>query len=258
MANFIHPTAIIDESVIMGENNHIGPWCMIGEDVVLGDDNELINNVLIHKHTRIGNGNKFYHGASVGTDPQDLKFSGDVTYLKIGNNNKIREFTTLNRSATTDEDTTIGNDCLLMAYVHLAHNCHIGNNVILANAVNLAGHITIEDNASLGGLVAIHQFVKIGKYTFIGGKSGIKKDVPPFTRGEGFPYALHGLNTVGLQRKGFSSEEIKSIKEVYRIFYRKGLNTTQALAEIDLIASPTPKQQEFIDFIRNSERGICR
>ena len=258
MANFIHPSAIIDKSSELGDNNRIGPNCIIGEDVVLGNGNHLMSGVLIYRHTRIGDNNTFHHCASAGTDPQDLKYNGELTYLTIGDNNTFREFVTMNRSATTDENSSIGSNCLLMAYVHVAHNCHIGNNVILANAVNLAGHITIEDNASLGGMVAVHQFVKIGKYTFIGGKSGIKKDVPPFTRGEGFPYALHGLNTLGLQRKGFSSEEIKSIKEVYRIFYRKGLNTTQALAEIDLIASPTPKQQEFIDFIRNSERGICR
>ena len=258
MANFIHPSAIIDKSAELGDNNRIGPNCIIGEDVVLGNGNHLMSGVLIYRHTRIGDNNTFHHCASAGTDPQDLKYNGELTYLTIGDNNTFREFVTMNRSATTDENSSIGSNCLLMAYVHLAHNCHIGNNVILANAVNLAGHITIEDNASLGGMVAVHQFVKIGKYTFIGGKSGIKKDVPPFTRGEGFPYVLHGLNTVGLQRKGFSSEEIKSIKEVYRIFYRKGLNTTQALAEIDLIESPTPRQQEFIDFVRNSERGICR
>ncbi|MCF7912490.1 MAG: acyl-ACP--UDP-N-acetylglucosamine O-acyltransferase [Candidatus Cloacimonetes bacterium] len=258
MANYIHPSAIIDASVKLGDNNHIGPHCIIGEDVVLGNNNHLMSGVLIYQHTRIGDNNTFHHCASAGTDPQDLKYNGELTYLNIGDKNTFREFVTLNRSATVDEDSSIGSNCLLMAYVHLAHNCHLGNNVILANAVNLAGHITIEDNASIGGMVAIHQFVKIGRYTFIGGKSGIKKDVPPFTRGEGFPYTLHGLNTVGLQRKGFSPDDIKAIKEIYRIFYRKGLNTAQAMAEIDLIASPTILQQEFIDFVRNSERGICR
>ena len=258
MANFIHPTAIIDESVIMGDNNHIGPWCMIGEDVVLGNDNELRNNVLIHKHTSVGDNNKFYHGASVGTDPQDLKFSGEATYLRIGNNNKIREFTTLNRSATTDEDTTIGDNCLLMAYVHVAHNCHIGNNVILANAVNLAGHILIDNFVTIGGMVAIHQFVKLGKYSFVGGKSGIKKDVPPFTRGEGFPYKIRGLNSVGLQRKGFSEDQIRAIKKVYRIFYRLELNTTQAMIEIEKLGTLTTEQEEFVNFIKAAERGLSK
>ncbi|MCF7920691.1 MAG: acyl-ACP--UDP-N-acetylglucosamine O-acyltransferase [Candidatus Cloacimonetes bacterium] len=258
MANFIHPTAIIDESVILGDNNNIGPWCLLGKDVILGNDNELISNVLIHKHTRIGNSNKFFHGASVGTDPQDLKYSGEVTYLKIGDKNTFREFVTLNRSATTDEDTTIGNGCLLMAYVHIAHNCHLGNSVILANAVNLAGHIHIDDFVTVGGMSAIHQFVKLGKYSFIGGKSGIKKDVPPFTRGEGFPYQIRGLNSVGLQRKGFSEEQIRGIKQIYRILYRKELNTSQAMQEIDNMGELTTEQQEFVDFIKNAERGLTR
>ena len=256
MANFIHPTSIIDDSVILGNDNHIGPWCIIGEDVVLGNNNTLMSNVLIHKHTRIGNNNIFHHGATAGTNPQDLKYNGEITFLNIADNNTFREYVTLNRSATTDEDSSIGSNCLLMAYVHLAHNCHIGNNVILANAVNLAGHITIDDYAIIGGMVAVHQFVKIGKYAFIGGKSGVKKDVPPYTRGEGFPYQIRGLNSVGLLRKGFSQEQIKAIKTVYRFFYRSDLNTSQAIQEANKISNPTPEQQEFINFIIEAERGI--
>lgn len=258
MANNIHPTAIIDNSVVMGDNNQIGPWCIIGKDVKLGNDNVLDSNVLIAKHTTIGNGNHFFHCASVGTDPQDLKYNGEVTFLNIADNNTFREFVTVNRSATTNEDSSVGSNCLLMAYVHLAHNCHLGNNVILANAVNLAGHITIDDFASVGGMVAIHQFVKIGKYCFVGGKSGIKKDVPPFTRGEGFPYQAHGLNSVGLQRKGFTPEQIRAIKEIYKIFYRSNLNTTQAMKVVDKITDFTPEQQMFVDFVKQSERGICK
>lgn len=242
----------------MGDNNNIGPWCIIGEDVILGDDNNLISNVNIDKHTYIGNGNRFFHGASVGSDPQDLKFDGSVTYLKIGDDNSFREFVTLNRSATTDEDTTIGNGCLIMAYAHVAHNCHIGNNVILANAVNLAGHIHIADFVSVGGMVAIHQFVKIGRYAFVGGKSGVKKDVPPFTRGEGFPYKIRGLNSVGLQRKGFSTDQIKAIKDVYRLLYRMEYNTTQAMEKIAKLKDLTPEQIEFIDFVKAAERGLTR
>lgn len=258
MANNIHPTAIIDNSVVMGDNNQIGPWCIIGKNVKLGNDNVLDSNVLIAKHTTIGNGNHFFHCASVGTDPQDLKYNGEVTFLNIADNNTFREFVTVNRSATTNEDSSVGSNCLLMAYVHLAHNCHLGNNVILANAVNLAGHITIDDFASVGGMVAIHQFVKIGKYCFVGGKSGIKKDVPPFTRGEGFPYQAHGLNSVGLQRKGFTPEQIRAIKEIYKIFYRSNLNTTQAMKVVDKITDFTPEQQMFVDFVKQSERGICK
>jgi UDP-N-acetylglucosamine acyltransferase len=257
MANNIHPTAIIDETAILGDNNQIGPWCIIGKDIVLGNDNILDAHVFIHKHTRIGSGNHFHHCASAGTDPQDLKYNGEVTFLNIGDNNTFREFVTLNRSATVDEDSSIGSNCLFMAYVHLAHNCHIGNNVILANAVNLAGHIHIADFASVGGMVAIHQFVKIGRYCFVGGKSGIKKDVPPFTRGEGFPYQVRGLNSVGLQRKGFSAEQIKAVKDVYKLFYRNGFNTSQALEVAMKIKNKTAEQEEFINFVKAAERGIA-
>ena len=256
MANSIHPTSIIDYSIKMGDNNVIGPWCIIGKDVVLGDNNRLNSNVLIDKHTIIGNNNIFHHCASAGTDPQDLKYNGEITYLTIGDDNTFREFTTLNRSATISENSSIGSNNLLMAYVHLAHNCHIGNNTVIANAVNLAGHISIDDNAIIGGMVAIHQFVKIGRFAFIGGKSGVKKDVPPYTRGEGFPYKIRGLNSVGLQRNGYTQEQINAIKEVYRIFYRQELNTTQALKKAKSLKNITQEQQIFIDFVINAERGI--
>ena len=155
-----------------------------------------------------------------------------------------------------DEHTRIGDNCLLMAYSHIAHNCQLGSNLIIANAVNLGGHVHIHDFVTIGGMTAIHQFVTIGKYAFIGGKSGLKKDIPPFTRGEGFPYHIVGLNTVGLSRKGFSSTQIAAIKKVYKIFYNSGFNTSQALQKVTEISELTDEQQLFVDFIRNSERGI--
>lgn len=157
-----------------------------------------------------------------------------------------------------DEDTTIGNNCLLMAYVHIAHNCHVGSNCIIANAVNFAGHIHIGDFVTIGGMTAIHQFVKIGKYAFVGGKSGVKKDVPPYTRGEGMPYRVIGLNSVGLQRKGFTHEQIHGIKDIYKVFYQSGFNTSQALKELNNWTHLTDEQKTFLQFVKESDRGLNR
>jgi UDP-N-acetylglucosamine acyltransferase len=254
----IHPTAIIHQHAEIGENTVVGPYCIIGKDVKLGDNNILYSNVIIDGDTIIGSGNKFYHSAVIGTDCQDLKYKGEPTKLIIGNNNTFREFSTVNKSATMEEPTQVGNNCLLMAYTHIAHNCILSNNIIMANAVNLAGHIHIHDHVIIGGLTAITQFIKIGTHAFVGGASGVKKDIPPYTRGIGFPYKVSGLNIVGLQRKGFTSEQIKSIKDVYKIFYRSNLNVSQALKKVEELQDLSEEQQTFIEFIRNSDNGICR
>ena len=254
----IHPTAIIHPSAKIGDFTEIGAYCQIGEHVEIGKNNTINSQVVVENHTTIGDGNKFYHGAIIGSHPQDLKYKNDPTRLMIGNNNTIREFATINISATMDEDTVIGNQCLLMAYSHVAHNCQIGSNIIIANAVNIAGHVHIDDFVTIGGMTAIHQFVKIGKYAFIGGKSGLKKDVPPYTRGEGMPYKVSGLNAVGLQRKGFSSEQIQAIKKIYKLFYGSGLNVTQAMNELNNFSHLTKEQKEFVDFIKTCDRGLNR
>jgi len=254
----IHPTAIVHPKAEIGNNCTIGPFCIIHENVKIGANNELVSNVVIDGPTKIGDGNRFFHSAVIGTDCQDLKYNGEPTQLIIGDNNTFREFCTVNRSATMDEPTQIGNNGLFMAYSHVAHNCILGNNLIIANAVNLAGHIHIHDNVIIGGMVAIHQFVKVGMYAFIGGKSGIKKDIPPYTRGEGFPYKVMGLNSVGLQRRGFSKEAIKSIKDVYKLFYKSGLNTSQAMEKALSISNLTKEQKVFLDFIKQSDRGITK
>lgn len=254
----IHPTSIVHPAAKIGENIVVGPYCQIGENVVLGNNNILHSQVVIENNTIIGDNNQFYHGCIIGSHPQDLKYKNEPTRLIIGDNNTIREFVTLNISATMDEDTTIGNNCLLMAYVHIAHNCHIGSNCIIANAVNFAGHIHIGDFVTIGGMTAIHQFVKIGKYAFVGGKSGVKKDVPPYTRGEGMPYRVIGLNSVGLQRKGFSHEQIHKIKDIYKIFYQSGFNTSQALLELNNWAHLTEEQKIFLQFVKESDRGLNR
>ncbi|PID28782.1 MAG: acyl-[acyl-carrier-protein]--UDP-N-acetylglucosamine O-acyltransferase [Candidatus Cloacimonadota bacterium] len=254
----IHPSAIVHKNAEIADNVTVGPYCIVGEFVKIGEGTELCSNVIIDGDTVIGKNNKIFHSAVLGTEPQDLKYKGEPTRLRIGDENSIREFATLNKSATMDEDVVIGNRNLLMAYTHVAHNCRLGNNIILANAVNLAGHVHIDDFAIIGGMTAVHQFVKIGAYAFVGGKSGAKKDVPPYTRGEGMPYEVVGINSVGLQRRGFSEEVIADIKKIYRLFYRSGLNVTQAIDEAEKSTDLSPEIICFIDFVKNSERGICR
>lgn len=256
--NIIHPTAQINSKTILGNNNRIGPFCIIDQDVHLGDNNILHSNVSLTGNTQIGNDNIFFQGAVIGTDCQDLKYRGEPTKLIIGNQNTFREFCTINRSSDIEEHTTIGNNCLLMAYSHVAHNCHLGDRIIMANSVNLAGHVNIENNVVIGGLSAVSQFTTVGAFSFIGGKSGISKDVPPFIRGGGMPFKVVGLNAVGLQRNGFSIEQIKAIRDVFRIFYNSGMNVSQAMNKAIQIPSPTSEQKQFIDFIKYSQRGIIR
>lgn len=252
----IHPTAIIDPLAQIGEDCYIGPYCNIGPSVVLGDRNHLFSNVIIGKNTTIGTDNKIYAYAVLGTDPQDLKFGGEETQLIIGSNNTIREFVTINRSNQMEENTVVGDYNLFMEYVHIAHNCQIGNHIIIANAVNMAGHVHIQDWVTIGGIVGIHQFVHIGTHSFVGGASAIKKDIAPYTRGQGNPYETVGLNSVGLMRKGFSSDTIAGIKRVYKLFYESNLNTSQAIQAIEQLGELNPEQQIFIDFVKNCDRGL--
>lgn len=253
---YIHPTAIVEESAVVGAECFIGPYCRIGKDVVLGDNNRLISNVVIEGHTTLGEGNKISPYAVLGTDPQDLKFKDEPTRLRIGNYNTIREFVTINRSNQMAEDTVVGDNNLIMEYVHIAHNCQIGSNCVIANVVQFAGHVHVHDFATIGGVTAVHQFVHIGTQAFVGGASAIKKDVVPYSRGQGNPYKTVGLNSVGLMRKGFSNETIAGIKAIYNLFYRSGLNTTQALAKAAEMGSLSPEQLTFIEFVKHAERGI--
>jgi UDP-N-acetylglucosamine acyltransferase len=252
----IHPTAIIDPLATIGTDCQIGPYCIIGPQVVLGERNHLVSNVIIGKNTTIGTDNKIYAYAVLGTDPQDLKFGGEETKLVIGSHNTIREFVTINRSNQMEESTVVGDNNLFMEYVHIAHNCQIGNHVIIANAVNMAGHVHIHDWAVIGGIVGIHQFVHIGTHSFVGGASAIKKDIAPYTRGQGNPYETVGLNSVGLLRKGFSSDTVAGIKKVYKLFYESNLNTTQAVTAVEQLGELSPEQQLFVDFVKNCDRGL--
>jgi UDP-N-acetylglucosamine acyltransferase len=254
----IHSTAIVDPKAIIGDNTVIGPYCIIGPNVTLGEDNQLLSHVIVDGITKIGSRNRISQFAVIGTYPQDLKYAGEPTSVIIGDDNTIREFVTINCSNNVNESTTVGNHNLLMAYAHVAHNCHVGNYVVIANAVNMAGHIIIQDYVSIGGIVGIHQFVHIGEHSFVGGASAVKKDIPPYTRGQGNPYEIVGLNSVGLMRKGFTSETVAGIKEIYKLFYHSGLNTTQAMAIADSMENLLPEQKIFIDFVKESERGISK
>jgi UDP-N-acetylglucosamine acyltransferase len=252
----IHPTAIVDPKAVIGENCVIGPYCIIGPDVVLGKGNHLTAHVVIDGHTTIGDENRIFSHAVLGTDPQDLKYRGEPTRLRIGNRNVIREFATINRANIMEEDTVVGDDNLLMEYVHVAHNCQVGSHCIIANTVQMAGHIVVHDWATIGGATAIHQFVHIGTHAFVGGASAIKKDIAPYTRGQGNPYKTVGLNSVGLMRKGFTTQQVEGIKKIYNLFYRGGLNTSQALAETDTLGVLSPEQKIFVDFVRSADRGL--
>jgi len=207
---------------------------------------------------KIGSNCKIYPGAVISAPPQDLKYNGEETYVIIGNNTTIREFVTINRGTKANMETVVGNNCLLMAYVHVAHDCIIGNNCILANAATLAGHIVIDDWAIIGGLSAIHQFVNIGAHTMISGGSLVRKDVPPYTKSAREPLSYVGINSIGLRRRGFSPEKIKEIQDIYRIIYLKGYNVSQAIDVIEAEMPATSERDEILSFISRSSRGIMK
>jgi len=254
----IHPTAVIDPGAQIGNNVTIGPYAVVQNDVFIGDGTQIGSHVLVHSGTRIGKSCRVFNGAVVGTNPQDLKFAGEKTTLEIGDNTTIREFCTLNRGTEYRLKTQIGSNCLLMAYVHVAHDCIIGDNVILANAINMGGHVVIEPFAAVGGMTAIHQFVRIGSYTFVGGGWRVSKDIPPYILAAGEPLLYAGVNRVGLSRKGFSPETMNEIRRAYKIIYRSGMNVSQAVAKLKKEDNLIPEVQNIIKFIESSERGIIK
>ena len=254
----IHPTAIVNKKAELAENVTVGPFTIIEEDVIIDEGTEIASNVLIANGTRIGKKCKVFNGAVLGTVPQDLKFENEKTTLEIGDNTIIREFCTLNRGTKDKLKTVIGSNCLLMMYVHIAHDCVIGNNVILANAVNMAGHIVIEDFVGIGGMDPIHQFVRIGCHSFVGGGLRIDKDVPPYILAAGIPLTYAGLNVVGLTRRGFPKEILSQLRRAYKIIYRSKLNISQAVTRIKEEIEIIPEIKHIIDFIEGTERGIIK
>ncbi|GAB3004446.1 acyl-ACP--UDP-N-acetylglucosamine O-acyltransferase [Psychrosphaera aestuarii] len=252
----IHETAIISKSAILGKNVSVGAYSIIGDDVVIGDNTVIHSHVVVKGPSVIGKNNEIFQFSSVGEDCQDKKYAGEPTRLEIGDNNIIRENVTIHRGTIQDQSLTkIGSNNLFMAYTHVAHDCVIGDNVIFANNASVAGHVHVGDWAILGGMVGVHQFVHIGAHSFIGLNSIVVKDVPPYLLAAGNGAEPKGLNSEGLKRRGFSSEQISAIKAAYRTTYRKGLSVADALSSID---SSDPAVELFTSFIKNSSRGIIR
>lgn len=253
-----HSMNNIHRNARIGRNVQVGPFTTIEEDVVIGDGCRIGANVNILNGTRMGNHCSIYPGAVVGAAPQDLKFEGESSLLEIGNHVTIREYCTINRGTKASFKTAIGDNCLLMAYVHVAHDCIIGPNSILANNVNLAGHIEVGHHVVIGGLVAVHQFVKVGDHVMIGGGSLVRKDVPPYVKAAREPLSFVGVNVTGLKRRGFTQEQIHAIQDIYRILFVRGYNITQAVAVIKENVPAGPEKQLILDFVDQSERGIMR
>jgi UDP-N-acetylglucosamine acyltransferase len=252
----IHPTAIIDPGASIGADVTIGPYAMVGPDCIIGDGCVLAAHSVLERHVRLAPNVKVGIGSILGGDPQDLKFKGEVTTVEVGANTTIREYATINRGTSQSFKTTVGENCFIMSYVHLAHDCHVGNGVIISNATQLAGHVTIEEKAIISGVTAVHQFVKIGKYSFIGGCSRVPKDVAPFVKAVGNPIQLFGLNSVGLERNGFPEEVRRELKRAYRLFFKSELNLSQARERAAAELHPYPEVQEFLRFFDASDRGL--
>ncbi|MBW6497751.1 MAG: acyl-ACP--UDP-N-acetylglucosamine O-acyltransferase [Bacteroidales bacterium] len=249
---YVHPQAKIARNVV------IEPFVTIHKNVEVGEGTWIGSNVTIMEGARIGKNVRIFPGAVISAIPQDLKFDGEETTAEIGDNTTIREFVTVNRGTNANDKTVVGSNCLLMAYVHVAHDCIIGKNCILANAVNLAGHINIDDFAIVGGLSAVHQFVNIGAHVMISGGSLVRKDVPPFTKAARDPLSFAGINSIGLRRRGYSSEKINEIQDIYRIIFNKNLNVSQAIAFIEAEMPATTERDEILSFISSSKRGIMK
>jgi UDP-N-acetylglucosamine acyltransferase len=254
----IQPLAYVNPGAQIADNVVIEPFVTIHKDVEIGEGTWIGSNVTIMEGARIGKNCRIFPGAVISAVPQDLKFDGEKSTVEIGDNVTIRECVTINRGTNDRGTTKIGNHCLIMAYAHIAHDCILGNNVILANAVQLAGHVVVGDYAILGGLSAVHQFVKIGPHVMVSGGSLVRKDVPPYTKAAREPLSYEGVNSIGLRRRGFSSDKIAEIQEIYRNMYLRGLNNAKALAKIETEMPATQERDEIISFIRASDRGVMK
>ena len=249
---YVHPQAKIARNVV------VEPFTTINNDVEIGSGTWIGSNVTIMEGARIGKNCRIFPGAVISAIPQDLKFEGEDSLTVIGDNTTIRECVTINRGTNDRGKTVVGDNCLIMAAAHIAHDCIVGNNAIIVNGVLLGGHVVVGEYAVLGGLSAIHQFIHIGEHAMISGGSLVRKDVPPFTKAAKEPLSYVGINSVGLRRRGFSSSKIKEIQDIYRILYQKNYNTTQAIEIIEAEMEATPERDEIMLFIRNSQRGIMK
>lgn len=255
----IHPTALISPKADIDADVDIGPYTIVGDHVAIHTGTVVGPHVTIDPYVEIGPECHIFQFASIGALPQAIKFQGEVTHVKIGRKTVVREFATINRGTGFGGGITeVGDENLLMAYTHVAHDCKTGRGVILANNATLAGHITVEDYVTIGGLTALHQFVRIGKHAYIGGKSAVVKDVPPFVIAAGDRAKLHGLNRVGLKRHGYSDEALAMLKKTYRLIFRIGLTLNEAIARVNAEVDHTPEVDYFLAFIRGSQRGLTR
>jgi UDP-N-acetylglucosamine acyltransferase len=252
----IHPTAVVSPRSEIADGVEIGPFTVVDDDVVIGEGCRLSSSVRLHSGVRLARGVRVFHGAALGGEPQDLKFTGEKSLMLVGDNTVIREFVTLSRGTKATGRTVIGRDCMLMAYAHVAHDCTIGDNVILANSVNLAGHVEVEDYAIIGGIVPIHQFVRIGRHAMIGGGLRVPKDVPPYIMAAGAPLRYFGINAIGLRRRGFSAEARSAIKQAYQILFQSSLNTSQAVERIRSELGAAEEVRIILEFIAKSRRGL--
>ncbi|HEV8264268.1 MAG TPA: acyl-ACP--UDP-N-acetylglucosamine O-acyltransferase [Gemmatimonadales bacterium] len=252
----IHRTALIDPTAKLAADVAVGPYSIVGPHVTVGERSSLAGHSVIERNSRIGAGVKIGYGTVIGNDPQDLKYKGEETWVEIGAGTIIREYCTINRGSTATGKTTVGERCFLMTYVHVAHDCVIGNDVIIANGVQMAGHVTVDDRAIISGLTPIHQFVRIGTYAFVGGASRVNQDVPPYTKAVGNPVHLYGLNSVGLQRAGFSPDVKLALKRAYRLLFNSDLTVSQGIARARVELPQVPEVETFLKFIEASQRGV--
>jgi UDP-N-acetylglucosamine acyltransferase len=255
----IHASAIVSDKAKLADDVEVGPYSIIGDDVEIGSGTRVDSHVVINGPTTIGEDNHIYQFASVGDDPQDKKYADEPTTLKIGDRNTIREFCTISRGTTQDKgETIIGDDNWIMAYVHIAHDCVIGDKTIMANNATLAGHVHVGDWAIFAGFSGVHQFCHIGAHSFLGMYSGVNRDVPAYTMVSGTPGVPRGINSEGLKRRDFNTEQIRNIKEAYRLVYRKGLKLNEAMDEISARCESQPELQLFLESLRSSDRGLIR
>jgi UDP-N-acetylglucosamine acyltransferase len=252
----VHPTAIIDPGAQIGAGVEIGPWVIVGEQVTIGDRCRIGPRARLERNVRLADGVSVGDGSILGGAPQDLKYKGEETWVEIGQDTIIREYSTINRGTSQSFRTTVGERCFIMSYVHLAHDCHIGNEVVIANATQFAGHVTVHDRAVLSGLNAVHQFVTIGTHAFVGGGSRVNQDIPPYVKAVGNPMELYGLNSVGLQRAGFSGDTVAALKRAYRLFFNSEFNLSQALERARADLPAFPEVEHFLAFVASSERGV--
>lgn len=255
----IHPTAIVDPGAEIGPDVQIGPYALVGPDVTIGEGTALMSHAIVERWTRIGRRCRIHPFAVLGGAPQDLKYKGEETWLEVGDETVVRESATLNRGTVGGHGkTVVGSRCLLMAYSHVAHDCVIGDQVILANAATLAGHVTVEDQVILGGLAAVQQFARLGAHAFVGGATGVNQDVPPYHLVAGTPASNHGLNLVGLKRRGFSEETIRALKRAHQTIFRSGVTLARALEQVRAEEGDVPEVARLVAFIEASKIGVCR